>query len=237
MQVKIDHREIKLKELIRQDKIECTIEYENLVHGDIMLYYNDKPLYVFERKTLADLRASINDGRYINQKINMLNQYDSGRIYYIIEGDSHIQDEALTGALINTMLRDKIGIFKTNHIHATVQLLYDIVHRVKNNPHKYMHVHVPTQELQPSVINRKESLFVNMLCQIPHISTKTARAIQEKYKCFNDLHQILQNKPQHERIETLREITVVDKRGNGRRISSTACDNIIRACYGERETK
>lgn len=245
MQVKIDHRESKLKELIRQDRFACPIVYENLLHGDIVIYYNDIPMFVFERKTLADLKASIHDGRYINQKIKMLDQYDRGRIYYIIEGDSKVQDDALTGAIINTMLRDKIGIFKTNDIHATLQLLYDIAHRVHTKPHKYIHtqtdanaVHTQPQQLQPCVVNRKESTFVNMLCQIPQISTKTAHAIQAKYKCFHDLHQILHNHTHDGRMAALRDITILDKRGtNGRKISSTACENIIKAYYGDTQTQ
>lgn len=127
MQVEIDHRESKLKELIHQDKLACPILYENLVHGDIVLYYSDVPMYVFERKTLADLRASIHDGQCINQKIKMFDQYDRGRIYYIIEGDSKFQDEALTGAIINTMLRDtrKIQMLQRPSSYITQSTTHD----------------------------------------------------------------------------------------------------------------
>jgi len=61
IRVKIDHRECKLKELINIDRITCPVDYENLEHGDIIVYYADIPIYVFERKTIPDLTASIYD--------------------------------------------------------------------------------------------------------------------------------------------------------------------------------
>lgn len=231
IRVKIDHRECKLKELINIDRITCPVDYENLEHGDIIVYYVDIPIYVFERKTIPDLTASIYDGRYRNQKLKMLDVYDRGQIYYILEGDSHFQEDALKGAVINTMLRDKIGVFRTKDIHDTLNLLYDIVDRVQKDPHKYI---MPcNKQLQPNSKNRNESTFVNMLCQIPQISVKTAHAIQAKYTCFDDLRALFDNKTYVERINSLGDIMIVASGGKSRKISCVACQNIVNGYYGE----
>lgn len=230
LKVIIDHREGKIKELINPDKVPCLICYENLEHGDIVIYHDGVPVFFFERKTLSDLKASINDGRYRNQKLRMLEKFDKGMIYYIIEGDG-IREEALKGAIINTMLRDKIGVFKTKDVNDTIQLLYDILDRVHKDPKKY--ISTTDSGLQQSVGNRNESMFVNMLCQIPHISLKTAKAIEQKYKCFHDLQVALHNKTYDEKLKSLKDIMIVDPKGKSRKISSTACDNIIKGYYGE----
>ena len=72
-----------------------------------------------------------------------------------------------------------------------------------------------------------------MLCQIPHISLKTAKAVEQKYKCFHDLHTTLYNKTYDEKLKSLKDIMIVDSKGKSRKISSTACDNIIKGYYGE----
>lgn len=235
LQLRIDHREGRLKELINPSHIMCPIQFTQLQHGDILLLHDDIPLYIFERKTVSDLSASLHDGRYRNQKLKMLDTYDHSKIYYIIEGDIHVTNEALKGAVINTMLRDKIGIFRTRSVIDTIQLLCDIVERVKKYPEQY--IGTPTQDAQPRRTNRNESIFVNMLCQIPKISLKTARAVQETYKCFHDLHSVLDNQTYIERLKLLQCIRIVDVRGNGRKIGVSACDNILKACFGEGSTK
>lgn len=232
VRMKIDHRESKIKALINKESVTCPIEFENMEHGDIIIYYADIPVYVFERKTIPDLRASINDGRYRNQKLKMMDQYHRGQIYYIIEGDCPLTEEGVTGAIINTMLRDKIGIFRTKDIYDTLRLLYDVVNRFQKDPHKY--ISSCDDQLRPSLTNRKESIFVNMLCQIPHISVKTANAIQAKYTSFEDLHMLFEHKSRIERIKSLQDIMVLDKGGKNRRISATACESLVNSYYGER---
>jgi len=234
LRVQIDHREGHLKESIDTGRLACPVEFVNLELGDIIVHYKDMPIFVFERKTIADLKASIYDGRYRNQKLRMLEIHDHSTIYYIIEGDVRLNDKAVTGAIINTLLRDKIGIFRTADVQDTLQLLYDIVHRVNEDPEKY--ISTAQQPAQPSAPNRKESFFVNMLCQIPQISLKTAKAIHAKYTCFHDLHAIFDGRPNNERIKSLQAIVICDKHGKSRKISLPACVNIIKGYYGANHT-
>ena len=51
-----------------------TIEKENLPIGDIIIYSDEgEEIAIIERKTLADLAASIRDGRYSEQSYRLNN--------------------------------------------------------------------------------------------------------------------------------------------------------------------
>ena len=81
-----DSRELKLKEYLEPtDKIQIIQEYLDL--GDIIFRDDTKDILVIERKTMCDLYSSIQDGRYKEQKIRLMNHYAKYQIVYIIEGD------------------------------------------------------------------------------------------------------------------------------------------------------
>ena len=79
----IDKRERKLINYFSQYKFVSTI---TLDLGDLIIFDKEKkPLLIIERKTIADLYASIVDGRYREQKARLIK---SGcRFCYLIEGN------------------------------------------------------------------------------------------------------------------------------------------------------
>ena len=68
-------------------KNHISIEKKNLELGDIEINVDFTNKFIFERKTLSDLNASIYDGRYKEQKHRLLSSYSNNAITYIIEGD------------------------------------------------------------------------------------------------------------------------------------------------------
>jgi ERCC4-type nuclease len=92
MLIKIDYREMKLIQYLtgiikEDDKIKMVSE--NLPIGDIILCDDlGQEKAIIERKSLADLAASIRDGRYKEQgfRLNQCNLHNH-QIYYLIEGD------------------------------------------------------------------------------------------------------------------------------------------------------
>jgi len=65
------------------------VEVKQLEIGDFVIYddKNDKTLVILERKSLADLEASIKDGRYKEQSFRLGgNELHNHNIYYLIEG-------------------------------------------------------------------------------------------------------------------------------------------------------
>jgi len=217
--IKIDNRESKIKDILPELKL--PVSYENLVHGDVQILMDDKPIFIFERKSIDDLIASIKDGRYKNQKMVLFQSgYVASQIYYIIEGNICWNKESaqVKGAVINTLLRDKIGIFYTKNVGDTVNFLLEMIQRVSKEPKKY----VDEKSSERKIItmsqcdkNTPEICFINMLCQIPSINEKTAKGIAIRYKTMRQL--IVEGDE-----KTLSEIKI-----NGRKISSKVVENIL----------
>lgn len=231
MQLILDHREGKLKELF-QNNLEIKLDYKNLEYGDFCIFYNQNPFIIIERKTLEDLSSSIKDGRYKEQKQKMLSFVDRRNIYYIIEGDMKSYNESmnlninginkknLIGSIINTMIRDDIKIFFTKDIADTYQLLLNIISRISKDPDKYF---ASATEEQIPVKKQSNSTYKNMLCQIPGISNKAADAIIAIYPTFGILYITLEKLEDVEKLKLLKEIML----GSNRKISSSALKNIL----------
>lgn len=98
--------------------------------GDILLTKSTENL-VFERKTVADLAASITDGRYREQKQRLKSTYPFHRITYIIEGKL-TSDKSLMSAIISSSYRDGFHLIRTANIAETVWYITEIQERMKN---------------------------------------------------------------------------------------------------------
>jgi ERCC4-type nuclease len=239
--ITIDNRERGLKALFEQqsNEVYSCIEYKNLDLGDIILSFtwNDNTIqYVFERKTIDDLQASIKDGRYHDQKKRLISTYTSHNVFYIIEGGctySDTTDASIKSALVNTILRDGIGIFRTNSMKDTYDLICSIVQRLHDTPEKYATKGGSSATaLQPSAIAhyKKESTYINMLCQIPGVSLKTAKAIESVFPTWGDIMK-LASETEAEKLKKLKAITTSDTKGNSRKISSATITHIINTLF------
>lgn len=223
MQLILDHREGKLKELF-QNNLEIKLDYKNLEYGDFCIFNNIDPFVIIERKTLDDLSSSIIDGRYKEQKQKMLSLVNRSNIYYIIEGSIKYNDSKknIIGSIINTMIRDDIKIFFTKDITDTYHLLLNIISRVTKEPEKYLSGLAETVEI-PVKKQSNGGVYKNMLCQIPGISNKAADSIIAVYPTFNTLYSTLEKLEDSEKLKLLKEI----KLDSSRKISSSALNNII----------
>jgi ERCC4-type nuclease len=236
----IDHRECKLKELLTSENIEkYNISFQNLELGDIIIYYKNDPLFIFERKTLQDLKASIIDGRYKNQKINILQKYGNTIFKYIFEfpfKDFNGLDKQVKGALVNTILRDKVSIIHTSSIKDTFEFLLNIFERIYLDPEKYCTQPYCISE-QQGVRVKKESTYTNMLCQIPSISLKTATAIAKEYPNMNLLIEALKDKNYEQKLNILKNITTLDNKGKARKLTSSAINNLIDTLFDNKNNE
>jgi ERCC4-type nuclease len=94
MIIKVDNREnellVQIKQLVLFIPIfkQIKIITENLPLGDFIIADEKEDKLIIERKTIADLLASIKDGRYDEQsyRLNGLNHHNHN-IIYLIEGD------------------------------------------------------------------------------------------------------------------------------------------------------
>ena len=123
------------------------IAYDNLDIGDFHIKVDEQLAIVIERKTLADLAASIKDGRYKEQKarmkaVNIPNHYKM----YLIEGEVYAEDSldknsifvscngiaisTIISSIVNTYLRDGFSIYKTKNINTTAKFLAKIFEKM-----------------------------------------------------------------------------------------------------------
>ena len=146
LEILIDNRETRLKtlfenHLFKDKKQTPEIKYSNLDLGDIVIKKEGKILLIFERKSIPDLYSSINDGRYKEQKIRLLNNFALKNVVYIIE-DANTQflekkfknfKSIVKGAIINSIFRDKIRLIRTNNVNQTFEYLITIIKKIYNN--------------------------------------------------------------------------------------------------------
>lgn len=188
-------------------------ESEALEMGDIVVK-SDTETLVFERKTVADLAASIKDGRFREQKQRLLSHYPPHRITYIIEGSYKsifrttpfhgIDGKAYTSAILSLQYRDGCHVMVTPSIKETVSYIYEIANRVKSNPEKIAYSQAnPDQETYVSSLTVKSKkgdnltpalCYVLQLSQIPGISVKLATDISKVYPSLTVLLQAIQDK-------------------------------------------
>ena len=217
----VDNREHKVIEKILHEEF---VELSCLPLGDFIIKKDDEVILVIERKSLNDLLSSINDGRYKEQKIRLLSNYSKEKILYIFEGklkdcfkNNEKVNKMINGALVNTVLRDKITVIRTDSVTETSDILMNIFGKVRNNIEWFIKTDESKPELDYSStikVVKKENMTKEMcqiiqLSQIPGMSTTKAKAVLEKYgnianliNEYNKLDEI------NEKEELLKNITI-----------------------------
>ena len=138
MLIKIDCREMKLIQLLtgllkEDDKEKIKMVTENLPLGDIILCDDlGKEKAIIERKSLADLAASIRDGRYKEQgyRLNQCSLHNH-QIYYVIEGDLRFykpykglpDKKALLSAMTSISFFKGFSLYRTINLEETAEWL------------------------------------------------------------------------------------------------------------------
>ncbi len=172
----IDNREKDLKVAF------SNAEYLNLDLGDIKITYNGNLLLLIERKTMADLIASVNDGRYREQKQRML---ESGipkcKLMYILEGSlndipGHLK--TLYGMIINTLFRDKITVLKFEDIDETIFFIKRIIKKLEDKDPTLVSLSLLSSNVLSNVLSNENKLEhdgaeddINNVNNIAYLST------------------------------------------------------------------
>lgn len=243
--IKIDNREQKIKEVIGTltNSIQgLKITYDNLPCGDIVFSYNDEVVVVFERKTIVDLLASIKDGRYRVQKDNMVANFGTSRVMYIIEGDLQfdcyncdVDHKSVITSIINTQIRDNIRLIQTKSIHQTCHFILEVYARLVKNPQIYLKTDAAstsTQEdfIKKAKINEKGDLFFHQMAQVPGVSIKTAQAFVDCFETMNNFYLKMSPLDNAEKLKLLQNIFITEQTKK-RRISSKVISNILQYMF------
>jgi ERCC4-type nuclease len=143
----IDNRERHLIEVLKKIKggnknfENIEIELANIELGDINFVNENEEIIIFERKTIADLIASIKDGRYAEQSFR-LNGYDNvcnHNIIYIIEGNinSFVKEKQMIYSSIFSLNYYKgFSVYKSENLHDTAYYLLNNFIKINKEKNK-----------------------------------------------------------------------------------------------------
>jgi len=223
----IDSREASLFSILNErdldiykDKI--IIEKKQLDIGDIHVIFNDN-CYIYERKTINDLLASIKDGRYKEQK-HRLKASSANSINYIIEGDTitsaknNKNQKMLTSTYYHSIYRDNINVFFTINTNETATFLLLLATKIIDKPENFINNNEKTDDeyidickikTQKNKNITKETCYLLQLSQIPGISKEIARNISEIYPSFSSLIKTLEESS--DKINLLMNIKLIGK--------------------------
>lgn len=169
-------------------------ELANLEIGDFQLIVDDQLAVLVERKTYADLSASIIDGRYREQKKRILSQGIT-KVIYMFEGDINnykgsIPKDTVYSTIVNCVMRDNIQIVQSSGVEESVAF----IEKMYKNLHKYEVGGGCKISYQEASVKQKRNknlgpyeCYLHQLSQIPGISYPTAKAIAEKYPSMMDI--------------------------------------------------
>lgn len=216
----IDYRERTLLEecqKILPEYSNIQIESSNLKLGDMMCGKS-----IMERKTWADLEASMKDKRYTEQSFRLQEAIQEGfRVYYWLEGDlssyhGSIPKENLRKAMFGLMEKG-FFVLQTKDCKDTARYLMEFMEKNPCETLTYEESCI-TKQKQKNITRDNISLF--MLCQIPSINMKTAQILMAKYGHLNDLMCKLQANPNE-----FQEFSY-DKDGNPKKLNKNVIKNL-----------
>ena len=182
-----------------------SLPVEQLDIGDIHIRHNDK-IIIIERKTVQDLRQSIGDGRYREQKQRLISfnnsNKDTSKIMYIIEGIDKFEDlnslnkyslnslnsknsNNVIGAILNTIMRDNIQVIMLRSMDDTITFIQELAKRMISKHDEYFSINDESNINHTELlIHQKkknnvtpEVVFLMQLSSIPGISYKKASTI------------------------------------------------------------
>jgi ERCC4-type nuclease len=239
VKVHIDYREKYIKEYFEKNRdFENIVETKNLEIGDIIIYINEKPTILIERKTVKDLASSITDGRLREQKFRIsASSIPKEKIIYLIEGEldeklyGRVDKKTLQGSLINTMIRDDYKVYRTKDPKESVYFLVRLINKIRNDKSKLIKIENVKEEdkirneyCETVVLSKKGNMtpmtFNQVIfLQIPGLSARIVREIQKTYPSIKDLVLTYENIENiEEREELLEDILVPTETGKQRRI-------------------
>lgn len=178
---------------------------ENLVIGDFLIKNESGDIvYIFERKTIADLNASIRDDRFREQKSRLEKSIDdSSKIVYIIEKGKKTDNKwSLPSSTINSAITNLVFLHNFKVIHTesskdTILFIWDLFKKLNNDKQASTSSFKPVKKSSTS----NENALACQLTTINGVSWEKALKIQSIYGTMEKM------------IDTVRETKIVESVG------------------------
>lgn len=178
----VDYRE---RGLPRHTHAVCNLEV-----GDFRINQADgSPVVIIERKSVADLIASIKDGRYREQKARLL-ALGAPLSVYAVEGEltwgphGSPEQEAVRTAILRMSMGKRIMVARTYNPADTLHLAEGMLRRINDgrleteaefkSPMPYAH---SVKVRKSANMDDPRTVAVLQLCAVPRVSAKAAEAV------------------------------------------------------------
>ena len=206
MKVIIDERETTLYNKCVELNTFATIQLSKQVLpiGDILFKTDDdtKTLCIIERKSLADLLASIKDGRYEEQSYRLSNNGECSlhNVIYIIEGimstlRTPMEKRLVFSSITSLNYFKGFSVLRSSSVSETAELLLFAADKIARGTAEGLTVAGSGSEQNYCTVVKKvkkenvtpQNIAEIMLCQIPGISSTNAIAIMKHFTSLSDL--------------------------------------------------
>jgi len=197
------NEEIKIKEY--------NVIVETLHLGDIVICDDEgNDVVIIERKSISDLASSIMDGRYNEQSYRLNNSIiHNHNIIYLVEGDlqiyrpySNINKNTIYSSIFTLNYYKGFSVLRSMNLMETSDIIVRIFDKLVREKKKkkegfYSNILFKTQDSETNKTDKTEyvdvckyekkanitpeNIHIIMLCQIPYISSTSAKAILNKY--------------------------------------------------------
>lgn len=178
MKVVVDIREQAFIDILEQKKElhpNIEFEYSSLPIGDMIIYYDNSILYVWERKTLSDLLASVKDGRYKEQSHRLIHTCGgSSKVVYLIEGIMNqlnsTDRKIVIGAMTSLMFHKQFHVWRSTHVHDSVDNFLMICQKLLRDTHllpKPLPTYINNNDISNNDIELRESITNNIISPPP----------------------------------------------------------------------
>jgi len=250
MQLLIDLREPKtlvnyIISLNETSSNKITIVQKNLDIGDYVFYdeINAKELLIIERKSLADLEASIKDGRYSEQSFR-LNEttLHNHNIIYLLEGAiikynpkfrntlysslfslNYYKGFSVINVLNQTETGDILLAFASKLLRENKPGFYSDLSNNENNNENNNISYISTLKTSKKSHINSDNIFQLMLMQIPGISNVSALALANEFKNMENLLNALKST----NIEKFENIKLASGRKLNKKIITSLKENLV----------
>lgn len=224
--------------------VDIKLEWDTLPVGDFWYKYGEKTVIIIERKTLNDLNSSIASSRYREQKNRIIESVVPLK-YYLVEGtlygafNSKIKKDdypRIYGAIVNTTVRDKIPVIRSENMCDTTQILLRIGLLLNKMGTQLFDLNKVTPALKyvdsykPSKKSKMtpKLCYIQQLSQIPGVSVNMAETIAKTYSNMSKLiTAYIKLEVEKDRIHMLKNLV----QANGRKIGPVVSERICQYLY------
>lgn len=248
MELVIDNRERDLIKLLNELGVKHRVDVLDI--GDVNWLKDGELWMVIERKSVADLKASICDGRSREQKARILNcGLAKDRIMFLIEGSIskgldaklyNIPVSTLLGSIVNMQLRDNIKVYKTSSLNETANYIARMNQKIESDHENYFKDGDSVDDVAYAATLKKKKRenvtprvwYISQLSLIPQVTERIADSVCEMYPTVVSLVAAYDKIDEADRPKMLSDLVYPIANGKTRRIGDKISTRIHNLLYG-----